>query len=146
MEATFYYNKSASNVVGKTLELVETMSGSFKQPFNVLDPTLQLSKAIDVLTYNYVYIPEVERYYYVTSQPVYQHGYYEISLHEDVLESTKTDFLPLPAIIARQQSKYNAYLNDSRYPVLNKQQVNTLPFPSGFSNHNKMVVVVNGRG
>ena len=63
MEATFYYNKSASNVVGKTLELVETMSGSFKQPFNVLDPTLQLSKAIDVLTYNYVYIPEVERYY-----------------------------------------------------------------------------------
>ena len=144
MEATFYYNKSASNVVGKTLELVETMSGSFKQPFNVLDPTLQLSKAIDVLTYNYVYIPDVERYYYVTSQPVYQHGYYEISLHEDVLESTKTDFLPLPAIIARQQSKYNAYLNDDRYPVLAKQQVNTLAFPNGFSNGEDIIMIVNG--
>ena len=144
MEATFYYNKSASNVVGKTLELVETMSGSFKQPFNVLDPTLQLSKAIDVLTYNYVYIPEVERYYYVTSQTVYQHGYYEISLHEDVLESTKSDFLPLPAIIARQQSKYNAYLNDDRYPVLAKQQVNTLAFPNGFSNGEDIIMIVNG--
>ena len=120
------------------------MSGSFKQPFNVLDPTLQLSKAIDVLTYNYVYIPEVERYYYVTSQPVYQHGYYEISLHEDVLESTKSDFLPLPAIIARQQSKYNAYLNDDRYPVLAKQQVNTLAFPNGFSNGEDIIMIVNG--
>lgn len=144
MEAKFYYNSSPNNYLIKDLELIETVNGAFKQPFNILDPVLQLSKSVDTLTYNYVYITEVDRYYFVASEPTYEAGYYNLSLHEDVLSSFAEDVLSHSAIIDRQEEKYNAYLHDSKFPVLDKQAVTTLDFPSGFSKNNELLLIVNG--
>lgn len=144
MEAKFYYNSSPNNYINKELEEIGTIYGAFKQPFNIMDPVLQLSKAVDVLIYNYVYIEEVDRYYFVTSQPTFEAGYYNISLHEDILSSFAEDILSHSAIIARQEDIYNAYLHDSKYPILDKQAVTTLAFPRGFSNSEELLLIVNG--
>lgn len=146
MEAIFYFNESDSRYVDKTLTEIETLTGAFKQPFIVSDPIIMLSKNIDVLTYNYVYIPDTERYYYVTAQPTYENGYYNVPLHEDVLTSLKDQYIDLYAIIARQEFEWSAYLKDDRFPVLNKQQINTLMFENGFSYSNAGLLIVNGQG
>lgn len=147
MEVIFYYNASDPRYSVKSLTQVDTCSGSFKQPFNIMDPILQLSKAIDPLVYNYCYIQEVDRYYFVSSQPSYEAGYYNVSLHNDVIVNLRDEYMELGAIIARQEHKFNAYLNDSRYPVINKQEVTTVLFPDGFSDsHQEILIPVNGGG
>ncbi len=146
MEVIFYYNASDSRYSVKDLTEVERCFGSFKQPFNVLDPILQLSKAIDPLEYNYCYVPDVDRYYFVTSQPSYEAGFYNVSLHNDVIVNLRSEYMQLGAIISRQEDldDCNVYLNDNRLPVLAKQKVNTLRFPYGFNNNDEMVLIVNG--
>lgn len=147
MDIIFYYNASDSRYSVKDLTEVDRCTGSFKQPFNVIDPILQLSKAIDPLEYNYCYCPDVNRYYFVTSQPSYEAGFYNVSLHNDVIVNLREQYLELSAIIARQEFDFNAYLNDSRYPVLNNQEVTTVYFPSGFSDSNQEILIpVNGGG
>lgn len=147
MEIIFYYNASDSRYSVKDITEVDRCSGSFKQPFNILDPILQLSKAIDPLDYNYCYCPDVNRYYFVTSQPSYEAGFYNISLHSDVIVNLRQQYMELGAIIARQEFDFNAYINDSRYPVLNNQEVTTVLFPSGFSDtHQEILIPVNGGG
>ena len=144
MEVIFYYNASDPRYSVKSLTQVDTCSGSFKQPFNIMDPILQLSKAIDPLVYNYCYIQEVERYYFVSSQPSYEAGFYNVSLHNDVIVNLRSEYMELSAIIGRQEKRYNAYLKDSKFPVLNKQDINTLVFPRGFSDREEMLLIVNG--
>ena len=144
MNITFYHNNSDSRYSIKDLTELESTTGAFKQPFNILDPVLQLSKAINPLEYNYVYIPEVSRYYFVASRPLYEAGYYNVTLHSDVISNFRSQYINLGAIIARQESKYNAYLKDSKLPVLNKQDINTIAFPRGFNNTDELLMVVNG--
>lgn len=147
MEIIFYYNASDSRYSVKDLTEVDRCSGSFKQPFNVLDPIIQLSKAIDPLKYNYCYCPDVNRYYFVTSQPSYEAGFYNVSLHNDVIVNLRDEYMELSAIIGRQENKFNAYLNDSRYPIRNNQEVTTVVFPKGFSDsHQEILIPVNGGG
>lgn len=147
MEVIFYYNASDARYSVKDITEVDRCSGSFKQPFNVLDPIIQLSKAIDPLEYNYCYCPDVNRYYFVTSQPSYEAGFYNVSLHNDVIVNLRSQYIELGAIIARQEFEYNAYLNDSRYPVLNNQEVTTVLFDKGFSETNQEILIpVNGGG
>ena len=147
MEIIFYYNASDSRYSVKDITEVDRCTGSFKQPFNIIDPILQLSKAIDPLEYNYCYCPDVNRYYFITSQPSYEAGFYNISLHNDVIVNLRSQYIELGAIIARQENKFNAYLNDSRYPVLNNQEVTTVYFPYGFSDsHQEILIPVNGGG
>lgn len=152
MEVIFYHNSSDSRYSVKDLTEIERTSGSFKQPFNVLDPVLQLSKQIEPLRYNYCYIPDVQRYYFVTSQPSYEAGYYNISLHSDVIVNFRSEYLQLGAIIARQEYKYNTYLNDSRLPRLANMDINTTNFDKCFIDPNdgddeieQIIMVVNGR-
>ena len=144
MEVIFYYNASDPRYSVKSLTQVDTCSGSFKQPFNIMDPILQLSKSIDPLVYNYCYIQEVDRYYFVSSQPSYEAGYYNVSLHNDVIVNLRDEYMELSAIIGRQEKRYNAYLKDNKFPVLNKQDINTLVFPNGFSDTEEMLLIVNG--
>lgn len=144
MEIIFYYNASDSRYSVKDLTEVDRCSGSFKQPFNVIDPIIQLSKSIDPLVYNYCYCPDTGRYYFVTSQPSYEAGFYNVSLHNDVIVNLRSQYMNLSAIIGRQEKRYNAYLKDSKFPVLNKQDINTLVFPRGFSDSEEMLLIVNG--
>ncbi len=149
MEVIFYYNASDSRYSVKDLTEVERCSGSFKQPFNVLDPMLQLSKAIDPLEYNYCYVPDVDRYYFVTSQPSYEAGFYNVSLHNDVIVNLRSEYMQLNAITSRQENNYNAYLNDNRLPVRVNQDVNTLNFDRCFVDPahgeiEEIIMVVNG--
>lgn len=146
MEVIFYYNASDSRYSVKDITEVDRVSNaSFKQPFNILDPVLQLSKNIDPLEYNYCYIPDVDRYYFIAAQPSYEAGFYNVSLHIDVLMSFRSEFIELGAIIARQEGQYNAYLKDDRLPVLADRKVTSVNFPAGFADSFQMILVVNGK-
>ena len=148
MTVTFYSNNADNRKVDKTSELttLRTLTNvHFYRDENKGGPALEL--AYDQTIFedaNYCYIQELNHYYYM-SEPTMSQQRITFSLTSDLLMTFKDDILDLECIIARQESEYNTYLNDNRLPVLNRHDVTTLLFPSGFSDdHYECIMSVNG--
>lgn len=115
MTITLYRNTSEPHKVTKSLSTIKTLSGTLKDATSIIDPTIVIES--DVNIGNYMYIAEFNRFYYITDIVSVSNSLWEISGHVDVLMSFKSEFLPLNAIIARQENQYNLYLDDDKFLV-----------------------------
>ena len=146
MTFTFYKNTADNRVVDKTAALTQLGQAKtviFKDTVGKGDPSIELAYDSTILDANYAYCSE-DGYYYYLGEPFLAQQRITFPTTVDLLMTYKTQIQNLTCIIGRQESKYNAYLNDDRYPVLNKQQVNTLAFPTGFANGEDILLIVNG--
>lgn len=141
--ATFYYNKSDKRYANKVLEIVyDDVELTYIDKTDIANPVIKLGKAMDPLAYNYVYIPEFNRYYFVTEPPTFEAGYYRVKLHSDVLMSLKKYYKERNVIVKRNQYLFNMYMDDAQYKVQNRKSVRTVVFPSGFTSHQLILGVV----
>lgn len=111
-----YINKSATNVVDKEL-LLQTpdLTGTLRDGTSIIDPVIIVeanSPGFQANHSNYIYIEAFGRYYYITDIVSINHTLWELHCHVDVLMSYKDQIKAQTAIIARQESKYNLYLDD----------------------------------
>lgn len=147
MTVTFYSNTADNIVVDKTSALTQLgvlNNVTFKKDENKGTPQLELAYNSTIEPANYCYIHELG-YYYNMSEPVFGAQRMTFDLSTDLLMTKKSEILGLGCIIARQEEKYNTYLNDDRFPVLNNQEVTTVVFPRGFSaTHQEILIPVNG--
>lgn len=125
MNIIFYNNGSDSNVVNKSLNQLFSVNAELKQNTSILTPTLRIKggNLSQLSTSNYFYISNFKRYYFLTNVNLAVGGIAEISGRVDVLRSFKADFLPLSAIIERQEKTFNTYLNDEQFLTNNKTKV-----------------------
>lgn len=125
--ANFYINKSDKLEVEKNLTLVlNEKEITIIEPVDLLNPIVKLSKQIGSLSFNYLYISNFHRFYYLIEPPTWKEGFYEAKLHCDVLMSFKSGFYNKKAIIKRNSRNYNLYLNDDHMKMLNYPYYQTL--------------------
>ena len=109
-----------SRKIDKTLTLVKTYSNAeIVGNMSVQTPTisLQLDSFTDVINFNYIYIPELRRYYYVENSTIREDGFVQIQCRVDVLKSFKTDILDSVQYVERQQNKCSYQLPDNLYNI-----------------------------
>lgn len=146
MDAYLYFNKSDKRYVDKELQAI-TYDGSdhidveFKEDTSLEDPTFILRTQSKVLTANYIYVPDMNRYYYINSYTVSHQRIY-INCHVDVLMSFKKEFKKENVIVARNEKLFDLYLDDNKYKVQDRTCVRTVRFPSGFTTRNLILGVV----
>lgn len=146
MDATLYFNKSDKRYVDKQLEAI-TYEGSdhidveFKEDTSLEDPTFILRTQSKVLTANYIYVPDMNRYYFINDYTVSHQRIY-INCHVDVLMSFKKEFKKENVIVARNEKLFDLYLDDNKYKVQDRTCVRTVRFPSGFTTRNIILGVV----
>ncbi len=144
MDIKIYNNTSEKVKVGKTLTNVRDISGELKEACDIINPVIIISGE-NLSSYNYLYIPIFNRYYFITDIKVIRNNLWEISCHCDVLETYKNEIKNQKAIVARQENKYNLYLNDPEWKVYTNKQVLTREFPSGFlDSGNYFLTVIGG--
>lgn len=85
----------------------------FKDDEELINPIVRLS-SFNKNTTNYIYIPSLDRYYYVTNV-TYSKPYYYISLHVDVLMSFKESIKNQRALISRGSKWVNLYMSDDKF-------------------------------
>ena len=121
---------SDMDVIGKSWDEEHTLTVEGKLLFDqdMLTPKFVLQA--DTLAYNYCYIPDFGRFYYVTKQLIKTGSLTEIHLQCDVLQSWKTQILSNKAVIERSanDSNVNAYFSDSMYWTQANKEVKTVPF------------------
>lgn len=86
-----------------------------KSPCGILQPVLELSTPI-VKDYNYVYIPEFDRFYFITSVG-YSGGLWHVSCEVDVLASYRNIIFEQQEYVLRSASESNGDVVDGMYPV-----------------------------
>lgn len=86
MNITLYVNNSEKNKIGKNLTNDFSLSGTLRDATNIINPVI-LIELNEIGNYNYCYIPNFNRYYFITDITVIRTGLFAISLMVDVLES-----------------------------------------------------------
>ena len=135
--------------INKDISIIDDVSATIKGALSVENPVLILQYKSDIQSnVNYVYIPEYNRYYFVTDIINLTGGRYEIHCKIDVLMSFKYDILNLSCIVDKQSSKDNAnmYLDDGSFVVQSKEFVDTINFPNGFNDNGEFILITAGGG
>lgn len=142
MTITTYSNASEEHVLDKQLTVVNSgVTAMFKDDTNMINPTIIISSLMSK-NFNYVYISDTDRYYYVNDMTYSQQRTF-INLTVDVLMSFNAEIKALNVIANRSSSYYNVYQKDDSIPFENRNVISTQNFPSGF-NSQSLILAVNG--
>lgn len=104
--------RPANNTVSLTLNCL------VKTPSSVIDPVLEIKKSgsMEVFDYNYCYIPDWKRYYFITNFS-FNMGIWIVNCTVDVLASYKETIKASSQYLLRSAQVYNEDLIDSFYPT-----------------------------
>lgn len=122
--------ESDTGVMGKTWDTEHTLTveGKLMYEQSFLKPVFVVDG--DYTAYNYCYIPEFDRFYFITEQIAKTGSITEIHMQVDVLQSWQTQIKTNKAVIERSANKgnNNAYFVDSMYWTQADKEVKTVPF------------------
>ena len=103
-----YKMTSPDNCVNKVLTDEKTVTGDIKNVMDVLAPEIIFAE--DISEYNYCYIPEFSRYYFIVGINAQQ--FFGIKCEVDVLYTFRDFIKNQQAIIKRNTNYRNDYLAD----------------------------------
>lgn len=149
LTAVLKVNSSPVEKIGKTLSEGLSFEVELKAGTSILKPVLLLASPTALTGYNYMYISDFGRYYFIDDIKSVRNGQWEISAHVDVLETYKTAIKNNTAVIKRQQNQFNLYLDDAEFKTYNYERIQTLKFKlgtgqTGFTKNLKYILTVNG--
>ena len=113
MQINLYINTDDNKTFPKTPILVATLNGNVRGEINVYNPTIRIETQYPI-SFNYVYIPDFNRYYYVVNSIVPCANIIDVTLKCDVLQSHYSEFVQCPVIVERSANKFNVYLPDNK--------------------------------
>ena len=143
-----YVNTAENDRVDKTnyLNQVGTLVGIFKEETSVMNPEIIIEYG--VIDFNYIYIPVLNRYYYINEIISVRNNLWRVRLNCDVLMSFKTEILNLECYVSRNEYKNNPYVEDTFLPLLFNRDIVEVESPvySGLENYqftNNFTIFIN---
>lgn len=140
-----YHNNSPNNKIGKSLNSEVTYTGSLRDASEIINPSVMI-EAESISGYDYAYIPDFDRYYFIKEKTSYRTGLWVIDMEVDVLETYKDDIKALTCIIEGTENySNNDYLSDSPSWVTTvKTKTDILNFSSGLLNSGEYILITAG--
>lgn len=117
-DINLYDNTAEPNRVDKTsyLTAVATLSGALREQTSIINPSITIQRT-SLPRFNYVYISEFHRYYFVVNISAVRKNLWQIDLKCDPLMTYKTGIGALNAVIGRQENISNPDLVDTELPL-----------------------------
>lgn len=139
------FTDSPANAISKTLSKAKTFDVTLRLPTNVLTPSILVKGILtDFVHYNYAYIPDFARYYFIKNIESMSNELVTIHLSVDVLMSYKDYIKNLSAVVSRSETYNNTFLNDSLLPLYAYTYTVTKTFPKGFSEQPSYFLALKG--
>lgn len=148
MNITLYKNSSPNNKVTKNLDNKKNLGDvcTLIDDTSVILPTIIVGgfkKASDFSDYNYCYISQFNRYYYISDIVACKNGYVKMTLECDVLMSFKMDILNSTQLVTRQKNKGKMYLANADWTVDGRTYLRSQYFSENhFSPQNDSFVLI----
>lgn len=145
MEIKLYKTSSPRKKLVKDLTDGITLVGTLRAQSSVMAPTFTVQDTA-VVGYNYCYIPDFGRWYYINGIDALRSNLYELSLGIDVLMTYAAEIRQNYAIIDKVEnfgSAYN-YINDGSWVNTNRMKQSIINFPTGFNDTGEFILITAG--
>lgn len=143
MEIQLCINNSEVNKINKVLSDSISLQGTLKSETSVVRPEI-LIEIENPSRFNYAYIPEFNRYYFINDITSVNNNLWRISMNVDVLESFKTEILSQNCIIEKSTLGFDLYLPDENLVTLVKTKTDIVNFPSGLLDTGEFILITAG--
>lgn len=144
MEIILYNNKSPKNKIGKTLTNQNTITGSLRGETSISNFQMLLN-IVDLNPYNYMYIADFGKYYFITNIISVRTGLWLVTASIDVLESYKSEILSLDVILSTTESTgAKQYKMGSCWDVLVKDKTDIISFSDGLLSTGEFILITAG--
>lgn len=134
MVIKLYVNSSDPKTVDKTITDELIISGTARDPLDMINPSIEVEGDIvsSIGKYNYMYIEDYGRYYFITITGDSYH-LNTITGHCDVLATCKNWLRLRQATITRNEALYHAYLEDPNFSAYAYTNIVTKKFPNAIN-------------
>ena len=125
------------NRIKKNISGGAKFEGTIRADSDVVNPSVMIeASANTVCGYNYAYIPDFKRYYFINNVNAYRTGLSIVSCTVDVLTSFQTTITGSNCIISRSSRTGDAMFNlpDERFPVKQSETSHVIAYPELYSN------------
>lgn len=145
MDITLYKNNSPNNFITKVIANSASFTGTLRQNSSVIDPVI-IIEAQNLSTYNYMYIPEFSRFYFINNIESIRNNLWRLTCHVDVLMTYRSQILDHQAIVCKQSSteKSDLMIDDGEWVVENKKFNRVINFPSGLNDSGEYILITAG--
>lgn len=145
MQVQFSYNKSDERQIFKELISGVTLEGKLRDDSSIVSPTIMFESDA-VMRYNFCYIPQWQRYYFVRDVVSYRSNLYIVSLECDVLMSFKNDIANFEVVVDKQTMSSNGdeYIDDGSLVCDNYMFNRIYNFARGFNNSPQYILITAG--
>ena len=99
-----YNTTDDTRVINKTLTAVKDITATPVENVSLLSPSFIVEYDATILTANYCYIADLNRYYYIREITLLRGNRLQFSCSVDVLKTYATDILKCDAVITRSES------------------------------------------
>lgn len=139
MKIIFYNTTSGNNVINKVLTNATEFDIKFKDSTDVKNPMVIL-RSDTIVNFNYAFIENFNRYYFVERVELYPNSIYNIYLRCDVLETYKEDILKCEGNISQQKQNVNNYY-DSGYKTELRKEVDVYKSDVSLSENKSTIIL-----
>ena len=138
MKIVFYKTTSEYNRLNKILVEPLEVDGKMRGEVDILNPIIEVTT--NPLEYNYCYLPELNRYYFINSVSIRYTGYYIINLTLDAIYTYKDELLQTVVIVSQVETgnKYKeGYIKETDC----RETIEKKEFSNPFSKTGSLILV-----
>ncbi len=143
MTIRLYKTPSEVNKVTKVLNDELELTGELRESSSVITPTIKIEDD-DLTDYNYAYIPDFGRYYFITNITSVRNNLWEVAMRVDVLMTYADEIKANTAVIARNSNLWNLYYQDDQFKILNYETIQTKAFGASLNPSSQIVLICAG--
>lgn len=145
MNITLYKQTKDRDIIEKKLTNAFNFTAYARKEFDIENPVITVeSNVADITKYNYVYIEDYHRYYFINKHRALRTGLYELDCEEDYLYTWKESVYSWTVELERAQYDWNLYFKDSEMMCIEGHNLNVLEFPNSLPTTKHNILIVNG--
>ena len=144
MDIVLYVCSSERQAINKTIGSATTLTGSLRGESSVISPSFLIEYS-NPSGFNYCYISDFGRYYFITNITSVRTGIWRIDCSVDVLMSFSTQILNLDVIVSDDSlPDAECYYSGEQWQSLVKTKTDVINFPSGLLDDGEYILITSG--
>lgn len=144
MNITLYVQTKDRDIIEKNLTSAQSYIGQARGEISIESPVITIISSVSLINFNYCFIKEFNRYYFIDSKKLVRNNVWEFTLSEDYLYTWRDMIYTWTVELERAQYDWNLYFKDGEMMCIEGHNLNVLEFPNSLPTTKHNILIVNG--